>query len=173
MQQGFDVFRSVAPHAPFDLAAYRDGRLLRVEVKTLGKPATPTIVPVFGWPTNDEWDILVVVGDQHIFQFPAEATRHEMCEAIATAYGIPWRGAPVGPTAIDVLCGHLRAIFRESPTVEWRAADLREELGRRGWTTTRARPVVAVSEGLGRLVAADEIRRVGPGRYIAKNGDAT
>src|SRR6266550_2146551 len=33
MQRGFDVFRNLSPNGPVDLVVYRDGKLLRVQVK--------------------------------------------------------------------------------------------------------------------------------------------
>ena len=34
IEKGFNVFRSLTPNAPFDLVAYRNKRLYRIEVKT-------------------------------------------------------------------------------------------------------------------------------------------
>ncbi len=33
MQRGFDVFRNLSPNGPVDLVVYKDGKLLRVQVK--------------------------------------------------------------------------------------------------------------------------------------------
>jgi Holliday junction resolvase-like predicted endonuclease len=42
IQQGFTVFTSASGKAPFDLIAYRDGRMYRIEVKgTSGASPTP------------------------------------------------------------------------------------------------------------------------------------
>jgi hypothetical protein len=62
MRQGWHVYRCESPTAPFDLAAYRDGRLLRVEVKSIYWPGADDfgVGPSTAWPTNDEWDLLVV-----------------------------------------------------------------------------------------------------------------
>lgn len=55
LARGFLVFRNVAASGPFDLVAYRDGALSRVEVKSVSANGSP------GWPTNDEWDLLLMV----------------------------------------------------------------------------------------------------------------
>lgn len=60
MRQGWHVYRCASPHAPFDLIAWSAGTFVRVEVKTSGKPDGATREH-FGWPTNDEWDLLIVV----------------------------------------------------------------------------------------------------------------
>lgn len=57
MGRGFDVYRAVAPHAPFDLVAHKQGRLLRVEVRTGRRSAA-------GVPTCSRagtYDLLAIV----------------------------------------------------------------------------------------------------------------
>jgi hypothetical protein len=73
MKAGYYVYRCESPTAPFDLVAYRDGRCLRVEVKS----ATITNesrqrAPVFGWPRNDEWDLVIIVGSDRMFCFDSD-----------------------------------------------------------------------------------------------------
>jgi hypothetical protein len=34
MRRGFEVFRAVSPSSPFDMAAFKDGKLIRIEVTT-------------------------------------------------------------------------------------------------------------------------------------------
>lgn len=60
MAQGYHVYRCESPSAPFDLVSYRDGRLWRVEVKSLGR-RDQSCAPTFSAPANDEWDLLAVV----------------------------------------------------------------------------------------------------------------
>jgi len=60
LQKGYLAFRNVSPHGPFDLVAYRDGTLDRVEVKASTRN-NRTGRRYFSWPVNDEWDRLIVI----------------------------------------------------------------------------------------------------------------
>jgi PD-(D/E)XK endonuclease len=72
LEAGYHVFRSLSPACPFDLVAQKDGKFLRVEVKSLG--FNPHGFATFAAPRNREWDLLMVVGEAEIFQFtPAYA----------------------------------------------------------------------------------------------------
>jgi hypothetical protein len=65
LRQGYHVYRSMAGTAPFDLVAYRDGVLLRVEVKSATmKPGNDRYAPCFTWPANEDWDLLLVADDE-------------------------------------------------------------------------------------------------------------
>lgn len=63
MELGYHVFRSLSASCPCDLIAYKGGELLRVEVKSASIMAGKTYNPSFPRPSNDEWDLLVVVSD--------------------------------------------------------------------------------------------------------------
>lgn len=59
LANGYSIYRSVSSVGPFDLLAYKDGEVLRIEVKSLtfgegGKPS-------FGYPRHDEYDVLALV----------------------------------------------------------------------------------------------------------------
>jgi hypothetical protein len=67
LRQGYYVYRSESPHAPFDLMIYKDGVSQRVEVKSVpvrlspdGKDRWVTV----SYPRNDEWDLLAFVVDE-------------------------------------------------------------------------------------------------------------
>ena len=89
MADGYYVFRCESPSAPFDLVAYRDGICHRVEVKSISKGALAA--PTFSWPSNDEWDLLVVVDHvrDRFFRFTRDAGKDEARLAIKEAYGFP------------------------------------------------------------------------------------
>lgn len=59
--QGYHVFRALAASCPVDLVAYRGGELLKVEVKTATVRPETRYAPSLPYPTNDEWDLLVVI----------------------------------------------------------------------------------------------------------------
>lgn len=61
LRQGWHVFRSQSSSCPFDLVAYRDGTFCRVEVKSINWGSALRKGPSVAWPTNDEWDLLLVV----------------------------------------------------------------------------------------------------------------
>lgn len=88
MEEGYYVFRCEAPNAPFDLVAYRDGKCVRVEVKTISIVKNRANSVVFGWPTNDEWDLLVLVGPSRVMQFAAPATYEQVRDAVRVAHGL-------------------------------------------------------------------------------------
>lgn len=165
MQQGFDVFRCVAPHAPFDLVAYRDGQLYRVEVKTASKPSRETYSPVVTWPVNDEWDLLVVCGDRAIFQFPFGVTRDQVRDELRRAYRIT-AAAPVmpPPPARPSVEKRVMQVFGESPT-SWSCQAMRHELESRGWTTQALDKTAIVSDAMRRLSKRGLLLKVEPGRY--------
>lgn len=71
MDKGHYVYRCEAPNAPFDLVAYRGGRCLRIEVKTLTWQKAHW-APMFTVPQNAEWDLLVVVDPEAVFEFEAD-----------------------------------------------------------------------------------------------------
>jgi hypothetical protein len=154
MQQGFDVFRCVAPHAPFDLVAHRDGTLYRVEVKTLSKPAKDSYSPVIGWPVNEDWDLLVICGENAVFQFAYGVTKDEVRDEIRRALGIvsaeprPYVRPPgLGVSTDD----RILEILREDPERGWTTQQLRAELESRGWFSQALRPTARVADVLRRL----------------------
>lgn len=94
MAQGWHVFRAESPHAPFDLVGWRDGELLRIEVKTGLSREKATHAPSFAWPVNDDWDLLLVVMPSgecvEIVTHDREAARDAFCER----YGYTRKPAP-------------------------------------------------------------------------------
>lgn len=101
MKAGYHVYRSESPTAPFDLVAYRDGRCLRVEVKSVTEKAV-SCAPVFGWPRNKEWDLLVAVGLDRVFCFDSDTTWEDARNAIRESYG----HQPLGESNVAVRpCG--------------------------------------------------------------------
>lgn len=154
MQQGFDVFRCVAPHAPFDLVAHRDGTLYRVEVKTMSKPVKETYSPVIGWPVNEDWDLLVICGENGIFQFANGVTKDEVRNEIRRVLGIvPAEPRPYArPPGLGVSTDdRILEIFREDPARGWTTQQLRTELEIRGWVSQALKPTARVSDVLRRL----------------------
>jgi hypothetical protein len=89
MDAGFYVFRCEAPNAPFDLVAYRGGKCLRVEVKSITIKTGPeaSYAPAIGWPRNDEWDLAVLVAPDRVFCFDAETSWPEARDVIRAHYG--------------------------------------------------------------------------------------
>ena len=88
LSRGYEVFRSVSPHAGADLVAIKGGEVLRVEVKSIGRPRQPGHCPPFGWPVNDDWDLLLIVGPDVVFEFAAGATRAQAAQAIRAHFGL-------------------------------------------------------------------------------------
>lgn len=171
MQQGFDVFRCVAPHAPFDLVAHRDGQLYRVEVKTLGRPARDTHVPLTSWPTNDDWDLLVLCGEKMIFQFAYGVTRDDVREEVRAALGIV-AAEPV-PSRRKTLDDRVLALLREDPERHWTTRQVRTELEENGWWSQAADPAVPVCDALRRLRKRCLITKIAEGLHCgaaATNG---
>jgi hypothetical protein len=102
MRLGFHVYRCESPAAPFDLVAYRDGRCLRVEVKTVsykvGPDGKPLFAPTVCMPKNDEWDLLAVVGlDADVFLFEQGATAQEVRNAVRIHFGYDPMGEEFRP----------------------------------------------------------------------------
>jgi hypothetical protein len=99
MADGYYVFRCESPSAPFDLVAYRDGICHRVEVKSITVKAGPC-APTFSWPSNDEWDLLVVVDHvrDRFFRFTRDVAKDDARVAVREAYGFPanigWNTGP-------------------------------------------------------------------------------
>jgi PD-(D/E)XK endonuclease len=56
----FHVFRALSPNAPFDLAVYKDGKLLRIEV-TKGQKSASTGTISFPAHVKDKYDVLAIV----------------------------------------------------------------------------------------------------------------
>jgi hypothetical protein len=107
MRLGYCVYRCESPHAPFDLVAYRDGRCLRVEVKTL---AVSEYAPSFTAPTNSEWDLLALVSRAgEVFLFEPSLNVGEIRAAIRTHFGLP---APAEPRKAEQPCGTVAAYAR-------------------------------------------------------------
>jgi hypothetical protein len=154
MQQGFDVFRCVAPHAPFDLVAHRDGTLYRVEVKTLSRPVKDTYSPVIGWPVNEDWDLLLICGEGVTFQFAYGVTKDEVRNEIRRALGVvpaeprPYTRPPGMGLSTD---DRVLEILREDPERGWTTQQLRTELEIRGWFSQALRPTARVADVLRRL----------------------
>jgi hypothetical protein len=121
LAQGYDVYRSVADHATFDMIAHRNGELIRVEVKTVSKPKAEHNLPPFGWPVNDDWDLLLIVAPDVVFQFWAgSATRDSAGDAIREHYGLP--------IADRSLVGRVQVLLVSSPDQEWTAGAVAVEL---------------------------------------------
>jgi PD-(D/E)XK endonuclease len=88
MRQGWHVFRCESPSCPFDLAAYRNGEFVRVEVKSITWTNRARYAPAIPWPVNDEWDLLIAVDPDTCRCY--EITSHDPKEGrqvIRTAYG--------------------------------------------------------------------------------------
>ena len=66
LSKGYDVFRSLSPNCPCDLAILKDGKLLRIEVRTSYKSASgklhrtiskrgdPNNIDHYAWVLSDE-----------------------------------------------------------------------------------------------------------------------
>lgn len=69
--KGYHVFRALSPACPCDIAVLRDGKLLRIEVKTGYRTATGKL---YKSPAhNNEFDILaMVLPDEIIYEPPLE-----------------------------------------------------------------------------------------------------
>lgn len=119
LDSGYSVFRSESPNAPFDLVAYQDGQLLRVEVKTLSPATSTSYAPVFTWPTNEEWDLLIIVGPDQIFQFRSPIDRETARDTIRMAYDLAPLGArrhaPPGALTADLIT-ELRRRYKSGET---------------------------------------------------------
>jgi hypothetical protein len=151
LAQGYDVYRSVAPHAGVDLVAIRGVEQLRVEVKTLGKPEKATHLPPFGWPTNDDWDLLLIVGPDVVIQLPYGADRSEAVAAIRTHFKLA--GTPEELSTRE----RVAALVENAPAAQlWTAAVVALELG-------ITRP--AATDALIALDAGGSVERVGRGSY--------
>lgn len=94
LTRGFHVFRSVSPACPVDAVAFRPGEMpIKVEIKALSRNKGCC---AFAWPTNHEWDLLLVVGPEgHIFEIMSGTPRNEAINTIRAFYGLP----PVGTTS--------------------------------------------------------------------------
>ena len=86
LDAGWSVFRSESPNAPFDLAIYKAGRLLRVEVKTV---TTSVGTVLLSWPRNEEWDLLAIVHDTAgwVTDYAAGMSRSEVAGDLRTRLG--------------------------------------------------------------------------------------
>lgn len=87
--KGFQVYRAQSPSAPFDLVAYKNGSLFRVEVKTfslIGNRPSGKVYASISPPQNDEYDILAVVSkmnlDNRVTYFTSDSTMEEMREIL-------------------------------------------------------------------------------------------
>ena len=59
MAKGLFVYRSLSGNAPFDLLAYSDGKMWRVEVRTGSR--TPGGEFAFNWPRGKAFDVIAAV----------------------------------------------------------------------------------------------------------------
>jgi hypothetical protein len=151
LAQGYDVYRSVAPHAGFDLVAYRGDVPTRVEVKTLGQPKNPAHTPPFGWPADpDAWDLLLIVGPDVVIQLPHGSTRDQAIAAIRKHFQLL-----ATPDELSVR-ERVAALVESSPAQLWTAAVVAFELG-------ITRP--AATDALIALDAGGSVERVGRGSY--------
>lgn len=75
MRSGYDVFRSLAANTPFDLVAYKDGVLYKVEVKTgrRRKESAVATAQRLAHPAHI-WDLLIVVFPDECILFTREET---------------------------------------------------------------------------------------------------
>jgi len=70
LEKGYEVFRAVSPAASCDLAALRNGELLRIEVRT----GTYKLTGGISYPKNIKADVLaVVLHNQIVYEPPLEA----------------------------------------------------------------------------------------------------
>lgn len=86
LAKGYHVFRSESPSCPFDLIAYREGVYARVEVKSLSRKTE--FAPTFTWPSNDEWDLLIVVDEDGSCIEVQSHDQHEARKVIRQALGL-------------------------------------------------------------------------------------
>lgn len=171
MAQGFDVYRCVAAHGAFDLVASRDGVLYRVEVKTITNRSTGCLhIPIYNWPSNDDWDIVVFCSDAAIFQFPFGVTRDHVRAEIVTGLGLPLIGRKVRitlgldqpkPTTQD----WVMQIMKADPAVRWTGPAMLDALLAEGWTTTCKGPRGTVASTLADLYNKNLVDRVERGLY--------
>jgi hypothetical protein len=134
MRLGFHVYRCESPTAPFDLVAYRDGRCLRVEVKSV---TLKNQHPQFSWPKNAEWDLLVVVGDQaDVFLFEPSMARLDIVNAVRVHYGSPTIEDPVRPA-----CGTNAGYARHRRLKEAPCHPCAEAMRKYYWEYRRAKAV--------------------------------
>lgn len=72
LRRGYHVLRAVSPTGPFDLAAFKDGRFYRVEVKTA--PLTSVGTPYRMKLDTSRFDMLVLVtkSDDVYYETPDE-----------------------------------------------------------------------------------------------------
>jgi hypothetical protein len=118
MRLGFCVYRCESPHAPFDLVAYRDGACLRVEVKTLAfSEFSPAFAPAFTAPTNNEWDVLALVGkDCDVFLFEFEMGIPAIRAALRLHFGFPLLAETVNPLKpCGTIAAYRRHVRRQEP----------------------------------------------------------
>jgi hypothetical protein len=86
MGLGYHVFRALAASCPCDLIAYKEGEVLRVEVKSIRYAPTYRYNPVFPKPTNEDWDVLAVVTNGiHVSLIPYAAGFDELKDAYFAA----------------------------------------------------------------------------------------
>jgi hypothetical protein len=87
MRQGYDVYRCQAPTAPFDLVAHKAGQLWRVEVKSIAVSADGRHVG-FGWPKNDQWDMLILVNVDFCHVVDPQIDRDTVRRDLHAHYGV-------------------------------------------------------------------------------------
>lgn len=69
MLRGFDVFRALSPQCSCDLAILRDGKLLRVEVRS-GRPAKNRKRPFWAHPKKNKSELFALVLPDDIIYVP-------------------------------------------------------------------------------------------------------
>lgn len=91
LKKGWYVYRSQGQHAPFDLVLYREGQVIRVEVKSVSiTEGRNTKSPGFAWPVNDQWDWLaLVLPDGQVMTFHFGTTKRVAREAVRAVLGLP------------------------------------------------------------------------------------
>lgn len=87
LSKGYDVFRSVSPNCPCDLVAAKNGRLLRVEVRTVRGTDEKIYLTK---PDPSRYDILaMVLPSKILYQTNLLSDRLEATEGLAD---VLWRG---------------------------------------------------------------------------------
>jgi hypothetical protein len=87
LEQGWHAFRAVSPACPVDYVAWKPGsNPILVEIKSL---VIYHGVPSFTWPTNDAWDLLLLVEPGRVCEVWAPTTRVEATNAVRAMYGAP------------------------------------------------------------------------------------